>query len=250
MPASFENSTMVETLLAGNNLLSYLRQADLDLLKPFLKPVHTPANAVLYDPGQNIQTVFFPCYRTLVSFLVSTDDGRAVESLLVGREGAIGGIVSHGYLPAFSRIVTQSGGDLLSLPMDMLDETKARSKSIDNLFARYADCVVAQMFQTAACNAAHSIEQRTAKWIGAAIERTGSREVPLTQERLAAMLGVGRSYISRVIGTFKEDETLAVRRGHLIVKNEVRLRERACGCHQVVKNHFATVLRGVYPDEV
>ena len=77
---------------------------------------------------------------------------------------------------------------------------------------------------------------------------SGSREVPLTQERLAAMLGVGRSYISRVIGTFKRDGTLAVRRGHLVVKNEEQLRARACSCHEVVKQHFHTVLKGVYPE--
>jgi hypothetical protein len=249
MSATYDNFTMVETLLGGNNLLSYLRPSDLDLIKPNLRPVHSPANSVLYDPGQNVQTVYFPCFRTLVSFLVMTDDGGSVESLLVGREGAVGGIVSHGYLPAYSKIVVQSGGDLLSLPLAVLDDCKTKSRSIENLFARYADCMVAQLFQTAACNAAHSIEQRTAKWITAAIERSGSREVPLTQERLAAMLGVGRSYISRVIGTFKEENTLAVRRGHLIVKDEERLRHRACGCHEVVKSHFDTVLKGVYPSE-
>jgi CRP-like cAMP-binding protein len=168
--------------------------------------------------------------------------------LLVGREGAVGGIVSQGNLPAFAKIAIQTGGDLLSIPVNVLDECKAKSRAIDQLFARYADCLVAQMFQTAACNAAHSIEQRTAKWIGAAIERSGSREVPLTQERLAAMLGVGRSYISRVIGTFKRDGTLAVRRGHLVVRDEPRLRSRSCKCHEAVKQHFNTVLKGVYPD--
>jgi CRP-like cAMP-binding protein len=203
---------------------------------------------VLYDPGQNVQTVYFPCNRTLVSFLVSTEDGGSVEALLVGREGAVGGIVSQGNLPAFAKIAIQTGGDLLSIPVNVLDECKAKSRAIDQLFARYADCLVAQMFQTAACNAAHSIEQRTAKWIGAAIERSGSREVPLTQERLAAMLGVGRSYISRVIGTFKRDGTLAVRRGHLVVRDEPRLRSRSCKCHEAVKQHFNTVLKGVYPD--
>jgi CRP-like cAMP-binding protein len=168
--------------------------------------------------------------------------------LLVGREGAVGGIVSQGNLPAFAKITIQTGGDLLSLPVKVLDECKDQSRTVEQLFARYADCLVAQMFQTAACNAAHSIEQRTAKWIGAAIERSGSREVPLTQERLAAMLGVGRSYISRVIGTFKRDGTLAVRRGHLVVRDEARLRARSCNCHEAVKQHFHTVLKGVYPE--
>lgn len=248
MAAQYETSTVIETLLAGNNLLSSLRAPDLDLLRPHFRAVQGAANTVLYDPGQTVQTVYFPCRRTLVSFLVSTEDGGAVEALLVGREGAVGGIVSQGNLPAFAKITIQTGGDLLSLPVSVLDECKAKSRAVENLFARYADCLVAQMFQTAACNAAHSIEQRTAKWIGAAIERSGSREVPLTQERLAAMLGVGRSYISRVIGTFKRDGTLAVRRGHLIVKDEARLYARACNCHEVVKHHFNTVLTGVYPE--
>jgi CRP-like cAMP-binding protein len=248
MAAYFESSTLIETLIAGNNLLTALRGPELDLLKPHLRALQSPANSVLYDPGQNVQTVYFPCNRTLVSFLVSTEDGSAVEALLVGREGAVGGIVSQGNLPAFAKITIQTGGDLLSLPVKVLDECKDQSRTVEQLFARYADCLVAQMFQTAACNAAHSIEQRTAKWIGAAIERSGSREVPLTQERLAAMLGVGRSYISRVIGTFKRDGTLAVRRGHLVVRDEARLRARSCNCHEAVKQHFHTVLKGVYPE--
>lgn len=248
MAAQYESPSLIESLLAGNNLLSSLRGPDLDLIKPHLRAVQAAANTVLYDPGQVVQTVYFPCHRTLVSFLVSTEEGGAVEALLVGREGAVGGIVSDGNLPSFSKIAIQTGGDLLALPIPILDECKKASRAIETLFARYADCMVAQMFQTAACNAAHSIEQRTAKWIIAAIERSGSREVPLTQERLAAMLGVGRSYISRVIGTFKRDGTLAVRRGHLMVKDEARLRARSCNCHEVVKQHFHTVLQGIYPE--
>jgi CRP-like cAMP-binding protein len=247
MPSSFENSTLVTTLISENNLLSYLRNSELDLLRPHLRAFHAELHTSIYDPGQPVQTVYFPCHRTLVSFLVSTEDGNSVESLLVGREGAVGGIVSQGNLPAFSRIFIQSGGDLLTLPVNVLDECKLKSRAIENLFARYADCLMAQLFQAAACNAAHSIEQRTAKWIAAAIERSGSKEVPLTQERLAAMLGVGRSYISRIIGTFKQDGTLAVRRGHLVVRDEAQLRARACTCHEVVKNHFDLVLKGVYP---
>ena len=247
MAAHFDPSTVVDTLLSGNNLLAVLKPSDAEMLKPHFRVLTARSNTILYDPGQTVQTVYFPCGRTLVSFLVSTEDGGAVESLLVGREGAVGGIVSQGNLPAFAKIAVQSGGDLLSLPLSVLDEAKVRSRAIDNLFSRYADCMVAQMFQAAACNAAHSIEQRMAKWIAAAIERSGSHEVPLTQERLAAMLGVGRSYISRVIGTFKREGTLSVRRGHLVVRDEGRLRGKACSCHEVVKHHFDTVLKGVYP---
>ena len=249
MTIQINTSDRLDTLLGGNNLLSVLKASDLGLLRPHFRELQVTSNSILYDPGQMVQTVYFPSRSTLVSFLVLTEDGGAVESLLVGREGAVGGIVSQGNLPAYTKIAVQSGGSILTLPVSVLDAAKVTSRAIDNLFSRYADCMVAQMFQAAACNAAHSIEQRTAKWIGAAIERSESNEVPLTQERLAAMLGVGRSYISRVIGGFKRDEILSVRRGHLVVRDEARLRARSCSCHEAVKQHFETVLKGVYPAE-
>lgn len=132
--------------------------------------------------------------------------------------------------------------------MTVLDAAKQKSRTLDNLFARYADCMLAQIFQNTACNAAHNIEQRTAKWIIAAIERTGADEVPLTQERLSSMLGVGRSYVSRVIGRLKDAGILNVRRGHIIVHDRKRLESRSCLCNETVKAHFNLVLRGVYPD--
>ena len=110
--------------------------------------------------------------------------------------------------------------------------------------------MLAQIFQSTACNAIHSIEQRTAKWIIAAMERTeGEDVVPLTHEQLATMLGVGRSYASRVIQTFKAEGVLETRRGSILVRDREALRIRACLCNEAVKNHFEAVLRGVYPTE-
>jgi hypothetical protein len=232
-----------------NNLLNHLLEKDFNLLSSHLKPFHANSNAILYEQGQNIGTVYFPCGATLVSFLISTEDGNSVETMLIGREGAVGGIVSQGKLPAYSKIMVQFGGDFLSLPIDVLDAAKSASRSLDNLFARYADCTMAQIFQSTACNAAHGIEQRTAKWILAAIDRTGESEVPLTQERLSAMLGVGRSYISRVIALFKKEKILSVKRGCLVILDHDRLRGKSCTCNDAVKMHFDTVLKGVYPDE-
>jgi DNA-binding FadR family transcriptional regulator len=119
-----------------------------------------------------------------------------------------------------------------------------------NVFARYADCMLAQIFQSTACNAIHSIEQRTAKWIISAMERTDDTDtVPLTHEQLATMLGVGRSYVSRVIQTFKAEGVLETRRGSILVRDREALRIRACLCNESVKNHFEEVLRGVYPSD-
>ena len=131
----------------------------------------------------------------------------------------------------------------------MLEAAKGKSATLNGMFARYADCMLAQMVQAAACNATHAIEQRTAKWIVSAMERTGDLIVPLTQEQLAAMLGVGRSYASRVIQAFRREGLLETRRGSLLVTNKDALAAKSCLCNEQVKGHFETVLSGVYPTD-
>jgi|SRR6185312_5986192 len=233
-----------------NNLLRRLDRADFALIEPHLTTIQAHPDDLLYNPGAKVETVYFPCGPSLASYLVANEDGRDVETILVGREGAVGGIVSQGYLPAYTRIVVKFGGPLVRLPIVKLDAAKTRSASLRNVFARYADCMLAQTFQSTACNAIHSIEQRTAKWIISAMERTdGSDAVPLTHEQLAMLLGVGRSYASRVIQTFKAEGIVETRRGVILVRDREALQARACLCNESVKSHFEEVLRGVYPTE-
>lgn len=233
-----------------NNLLRRLNEADYALIAPHLTFDEAAANELLYNPGDDVQVVHFPCGPALATFLVANEDGRDVETILVGREGAVGGIVSEGFLPAYTRIVVKFGGPFVRLQVARLDAAKTQSKTLRNIFARYADCMLAQIFQSTACNAIHSIEQRTAKWILAAMERTdGEDSVPLTHEQFSTLLGVGRSYASRVIQSFKAEGILDTRRGAILVRDRDRLKQRACLCNDAVKAHFEDVLRGVYPTE-
>jgi Crp-like helix-turn-helix domain len=234
----------------NNNLLRRLNDSDFALIAPHLSQNESASDDLLYDPGDDVDIVHFPCGASLASYLVPNEDGRDVETILVGREGAVGGIVSLGYLPAYTRITVKFGGPFAHLPIAKLEQAKTASVSLRNVFARYADCLLAQMFQSTACNAIHSIEQRTAKWIISALERTeGPNIVPLTHEQLATLLGVGRSYASRVIQTFKLEQLVETRRGSILVRDPEGLRMRACQCNETVKNHFEEVLRGVYPSE-
>jgi hypothetical protein len=232
-----------------NNLLRRLSEPDYALIFDDLDGCVLGEEALLYSPGDHVELVHFPCGPSLVSYLISSEDGRDVEATLVGREGAVGGIVSQGYLPAYSCISVKFGGPFVRLPIGRLDAAKLKSPSLRDVFARYADCLLAQVFQSTACNAMHTIEQRTAKWIISAMDRTDSDVVPLTHEQLAGMLGVGRSYASRVIQTFRVDSVLETRRGAIVVRNRAALRAKACQCNDSVKTHFEEVLRGVYPTE-
>jgi len=233
-----------------NNLLRRLSVADYALIAAHLTEEEVLAGDLLYNPGDDVQIVHFPCGPALASYLVPSEDGRDVEAILVGREGAVGGIVSQGFLPAYTRITVKFAGPFVRMPIAKLEAAKLQSKTLRNVFARYADCMLAQMFQSTACNAIHSIEQRTAKWIISAMERTGDADmVPLTHEQLATLLGVGRSYTSRVIQSFKVEGILETRRGAIRVHDLNGLKRRSCACNEAIKAHFEEVLSGVYPTD-
>lgn len=234
---------------AGNNLLKALKPSDRALLGPLLVTWSSGAGTTLYEPGDVVEYVYFPCGPSLVSYRVVLTDGHSVETALVGREGAVGGIVSQGQLPAYARAIVQFPGPFLRAETKQLEQAKLKSVTLRHLFARYADCFLAQVFQSVACNATHTIEQRTAKWLLATIDRTGDHVVPLTQDQLAGLLGVGRSYVSRVIQNLKGDGILETRRGSLHIRDFDSLCEVTCSCNDLVRSHFDTVLNGIYPTE-
>jgi CRP-like cAMP-binding protein len=227
-----------------NELLQRLNAHDFELLAPHLQSVELPANHILHHAGDSIAVVHFPCGPAFVSFAVPVEDDREVESLLVGREGAVGLPFGRGPSLAYARVVVKVGGTVLRLPLRALEQAQLRSASLQDLFARYAACQLAQLLQTAACNAAHSIEQRAAKWIIAAQEHLGGDEIPLTHEQLAGMLGVSRSYASRVIQMLKARRILATRRGAILILDGPALGASACACSVAVKKHFRETLGG------
>ena len=57
--------------------------------------------------------------------------------------------------------------------------------------------------RSAACNALHSADERCARWLLTTRDRTGRNEFPLTQEFLAAMLGVRRATATLSIGALR-----------------------------------------------
>lgn len=235
--------------LIDNRLLRALKPADLALLLPALEQHDAAIGDVLYEHGQPVTRVYFPGGPSLVSYVILTENGATVEVAMIGREGAVGGVVSHGFLPAYAQSTVRAAGPMLTMDLRLLEQAKARSPALANLFVRYADCLVAQLLQSAACNATHSVEQRLAKWMIAARERTERTRFDLPQEELGAMLGVGRSFISRVIASLKQKGLIKVGRGYVEIADEEGLQSVSCRCNDTFKEHFDTVLNGVYPPD-
>ncbi len=232
---------------ANRLVLSLPREARLRLAMA-CDTLNVRAGDILYDAGSNVTHAYLPEGTTLISFLVELDDGASVETTLVGREGAVGGIVSGGFLPAFSRTMVQYPGSIAALPLERLEALKHEFPEIDALFSRYADCLLAQTFQATACAAAHSVAQRTARWLVQARERTGECSFPITQQRLADVLGVGRSYAARVIAGLVSEGLVKSSRGLIVILKPEALKQASCGCDDVVARHFAEVI-GSRPED-
>lgn len=235
-------------MVEGSNLLEALRDEERALLQPFLVECAFDAGHAFYEPGEVVRHAYFPRNGALAIFMVLLAEGDAVETVMVGREGALGGIVSQGSIPAYARSCVMHEGSFYRIASADLEEIKEQSARIRHLFARYADCMMAQVFQSVACNARHTIEQRAAKWLCAAVERTGENDLTMTQEQLASMMGIGRSYASRVVQRFKAERLVRTRRGGIEILDLQRLHGHACRCNDLVRRHFEAVLRGVYPD--
>ena len=231
----------------SNRLLAALCADDRALLAPYLTQVQLERGAMLFDAGADVVTTHFPCDGTMVALVVALPDGTLAETATVGREGAIGGIVSMGHKPAFARAVVQIGGPALRTDTARLEDLKMQSPSLRDAISRYADCLIAQILQSVACNVLHSLEPRFCRWLLMAQDRVGGPLVPLTQEFLAEMLGVQRTTVTAVAASLQARQLIAYARGRITIVDRAGLEALACACHEAVVRHFEAVLPGVYP---
>ena len=226
---------------AGNRLLATFPAEARNLVEPSASIVDLRTGSAVLQRGEQVTQSLFPVGETMVSLSVSLSGGRSIEVASIGREGAIGGIVSCGQAPAFSRATVLVDGPALSVPMDALEKAKQRSSFIGNLFCRYSDYLLSQVMQSAACNAFHSISERAARWLLHAEDRAGSR-IDLTQEALAGLLGVQRTTVNAVIRELQQDRLIATGRGVVHVTDRAGLEKRACECYTALERHFAAVI--------
>lgn len=238
---------MIRGQKTGNRLLDSLALRDRQLLAPALRPINLARGMVLLEPGEDVTQVYFPSAGTIASLVLSLRDGRSAEAAMVGMEGALGGVISEGEKPAFARGVAEVAGPAFGLATEALERAKQRSSSLRDKFARYGDCLLAQVTQSVACNALHDFDERLARWLLAAQDRAGRAELKVTQEFISEMLGVRRPYATRIAGLLEKRGSIARGRGKITVVDRKLLERQSCECYAYLRRHFERVLPGVYP---
>jgi CRP-like cAMP-binding protein len=242
LPMTVVEQESLEPAFRGNRLLASLSDADRALLEPHMTVLDYEVGSVLLAKDEPPQHSVFPFDTLMVSMIVEAEGGRSIEVASIGKEGAIGGIVSCGEAPTFARTVVQIAGRAAVLPMPVLQQAKERSADVQLLFCRYSDALLSQVMQSVACNSFHPIEARAARWLLHAQDRVGSDRLALTQESLAGLLGVQRTTLNAVARMLQEQGLIAYRRGAIQVVDRSGLTDVACDCYHAVEKHFSDIL--------
>jgi len=214
---------------------------------PALERIGVRAGETLYEPGQDVTHAYFPLNAATAAYVLPMRDGSSVEACTIGREGALGGVISLGFKPAYARAVVRLPGDMARIPLARLEAAKRVAPKLHDRFSRYADCLVAQILQSVGCASLHPLDARCARWLLTMHDRLGSATLPITQDSLAEMFGVARTYMTRIARGFQEAGIIAQGRGAVEILDRARLEETACECYHAVKQHFDRVLPGLYP---
>jgi CRP-like cAMP-binding protein len=173
------------------------------------------------------------------------ESGASAEAAGVGNEGVVGISLFMGGDTTPSSAVVQTGGHGYRLEGRLLKQEFSRSGLVQRLLLRYTQALITQMIQTAACNRHHSVEEQLCRWLLLTLDRVSTRELVMTQELVASMLGVRREGITEAAGKLQHAGFIRYRRGHIAVLERSGLETRACECYGVVKKELGRLLSDV-----
>lgn len=226
----------------SNEVLLLLPLEELEQLRRHLRLVKLVAGQVLYEPGDDIDQVFFP-ESGLVSLITPMRSGHDVENTSRGRDGAIGHIESCGSEMMVSRAVVQIGGEAWRLPAERFREAYNRSPEMRNLIHRRIEMLLAEARQVIACQALHPATQRLARMLLEASHHTGETQLRLTQDFMADMIGVGRTTVTHAAGRLQDLGLVRYSRGVVALEDVPGLQGCACECYGVIRELHREIMR-------
>ena len=221
----------------ANRILLNLTPADRKPLRAALEPIHLPFGQVLYNIGSAIDFVYF--HNTGMSSLISyTQEGGRIEVGMVGYEGVTGLQAFLGTGISDHYAVMQLADEGLRMPADQFKQACAALPSLQTMMLRYTQTMMTQFTQSVVCTRFHSIEQRLCRWLLTSQDAVRSDEIRLTQEFLAAMLGVNRPGVTLAARLLQNAGLIDYRRGLILILDRQGLEAASCECYAVIAGAF------------
>jgi CRP-like cAMP-binding protein len=184
-----------------------------------------------------------------VSLLAVLEDGSSAEVAVFGREGVLGYTTSLVGRTAIGRYVVQIAGTASQVNLDRLSDVASAHPELRDLLLRFAEALLAQTFQSVACNAVHTVEARCCRWILSTQDRVNQTTIPLTHEFLAAMMGVQRSTVSLTTRMLQSAGAIKQYRGGITIVDREALEDISCECYRAIRATFERLLPGTYASD-
>lgn len=224
-----------------NRLLSALPTEDKALLTPHLTMVDLDKGRLLYEPGDLMDQVYFP-NDCVISLMTLMENGAAIESATIGREGALALNVAISPRQALSRAIVQVPGAAVRIAAAPLHDVWRRSAALRDLADRHNEALFGHAVQSVACNALHAVEARFCRWLLSCQDRIDGATISLTQEFLADMLGVQRTTVTAVAGSLQNKGLIRYRRGVVDILDRAGLEAMTCECYGAVRRSYERLL--------
>src|SRR6202041_3885374 len=159
---------------------------------------------------------YFP-QGSVLSLLTVLEDGSAIETANIGREGAFGLFAAMYSRVSFNRCLVQFEGGMVRCPIDFLQSEFEHSEHVRNLFVSYSETLLSQVQQSVACNALHSTEQKMCRWLLMMHDRADGDSLKYTHEFMAHTLGVNRKSVTLAAQSMQAAGLIYYRRGTMQV---------------------------------
>jgi CRP-like cAMP-binding protein len=228
-PANEESDVVTTTFEPKNLFLSALPAAEQLRLRPYLAYHRLTQGLVLQEPEDRVEHVYF-IEGGMISLVALMQDGAAIETATLGREAILGALSALGRHTASMRAIVQIDATAWRMPVADFRAAVSQSPMLRKLALLSSELALAQMQQTAACNALHTADRRLCRWIVQVRDRIDDDVIRLTHDFLAQMLAVRRPTVSLIAYALQQAGLIRYQRGKIAILDRAGLERGACEC--------------------
>ena len=228
----------------GNLILSVVPPEERKRLLQHLECVELRSREVLFSAGSSLKDVHFPLDCVLATYGASRD-GSTTQYAFVGSEGFIGLSALFGDTRTVSSAVVVYPGRCYRLAIGPIAASFQRSEALRRVVLRCASSRVLQTAQTSLCNAHHPVEQRLCRWLLQTLDRVPTRQLRITHDLIATLLGVRREAVTLAAHRVQAHKAISCGRGHISVLDRRLLESLSCECYGLLKNDTELLVREI-----
>ena len=229
----------------NNRLLRALPAADLKRLLPHLKRAQFKREQVLIDAEGPLDEIYFP-ESGVISIVAVYADGSIIEMATIGREGCTGLQAVLGSDRSSARLYVQLPGSGARISRRNFARAMSGMPAFRALMYAYLHAFLEQVMVSVACNGAHNLKQRLARWLLMMRDRHDDDALPLTHSLLAEMLGVQRPTITNATRELERAGLIERGRRQVTIIDRKGLIATSCECYELVRARTAHHLPRTY----